>query len=718
MSSQSPYRDPESPSWQNKSQMDTSSPGSDQYPPSTPSAGFPQQPEYAVQQPYPPLSPQPVVGASPYHFCPQCGTRLTPDATSCSTCGKSILEQESHPTGEPAVLPVLSEHTAYGSDEQLAPTLPAQMLHGLASQQEYAPAPPQQPDTLPGASRAIPAYGVTTPPPYRPSHKGGQWKMPKRWRLFALIALIILLLGGSAPFLVLWLSAVLPAATATVAVTPASQHLTKTYTISAVTGTPDASQHQVQARLLSFTTKAQSKTVKATGQGHQDAAQAKGKVTISPSAGTIPAEYLRIPSNSGVKVTIDVTSSISSGSHTFDAWAENTGSSGNIPAYNIDASYQLVSDPNVNFYVQNTQAFTGGQDAHDYTYVQQSDIDDATSTMVSQLTPDAQTSLQQQVRTNEELVPSTMQCDPAIKSNHKALDKATDVMLTVTVTCKGEAYDQQATRTMATDLFGSDATSQLGANYVLVGNMVIGTPQVVTTDEKGVVTFDVSADGSWVYHFSDTQIQTFAQLISGKSFADAQALLLKQEGVKKVSIKTAGGWGSALPTSASDIKFTLVTVPGLQAQSTAQPTTQPTAQPTTQPTAQPTQPGVNTIGKAVQVGNTWVVTVNSVKTSPGSDYTKPKSGNIFVVVDITVKNISSSSQDVSSLLMFNLKDATGQQYTEAFTEFTNPPDGTVAPNSLLQGQLVYEVPSTDHSFTFTFQTDSTGGDIANWNVKV
>lgn len=137
-----------------------------------------------------------------------------------------------------------------------------------------------------------------------------------------------------------------------------------------------------------------------------------------------------------------------------------------------------------------------------------------------------------------------------------------------------------------------------------------------------------------------------------------------------------------------------------------------------QPTAKPAQPVANTIGKAVQVGSTWVVTINSVKTSPGSEFTKPKNGNTFVVVDVTVKNISSSNQNVSSALMFNLKDATGQQYTEAFTDFTTPPDGTATPNSLLRGQLAYGVPSADHTFTFSFQSDFTGSDITEWNVSV
>ena len=97
-------------------------------------------------------------------------------------------------------------------------------------------------------------------------------------------------------------------------------------------------------------------------------------------------------------------------------------------------------------------------------------------------------------------------------------------------------------------------------------------------------------------------------------------------------------------------------------QTTTPQATQVVQQTTTQP-SQPTAtqaPQVNTIGKPVQVGDTWVVTVNSVKTNTGSEFSQPKSGNTYVVVDVTLKNISSSNQDVSSLSMFNLKDATGQ----------------------------------------------------------
>jgi hypothetical protein len=103
MSSQSPYRTLESPSGQNQPQVDTS-PSSDQHPPFPSSAGLPQQPGYVMQQPYPLLPHQPVMSASLYHFCPQCGTRLTPNAMSCSTCGKSIPEPAPTQSASPQVV--------------------------------------------------------------------------------------------------------------------------------------------------------------------------------------------------------------------------------------------------------------------------------------------------------------------------------------------------------------------------------------------------------------------------------------------------------------------------------------------------------------------------------------------------------------------------------------------------------------------------------------
>lgn len=124
------------------------------------------------------------------------------------------------------------------------------------------------------------------------------------------------------------------------------------------------------------------------------------------------------------------------------------------------------------------------------------------------------------------------------------------------------------------------------------------------------------------------------------------------------------------------------------------------------------------VGAQVKVGSTYVVTVNSVKTNAGTDIDQPKSGNTYLVVDVTLKNVSSQEQNLSSLLQFTLKDATGQKYDETITSFATPPDGKVEAGDQVRGQLVYEVPKSQHSFTLAFQADITSDGETIWDMSV
>lgn len=484
--------------------------------------------------------------------CPQCHADLPAGAHFCSKCG----------------FPGVSE--AEPGDEASANQVTA-----------LIPAPSQQPDILPAplaanlVSEATPLQLPSAPPvqPKQPPSKGKRWKMPRRWRLLALIALLILVIGGSMPFFVPWLHSVLPAARATVTITPVSQQMYQVYNIAAVKGTPDPSQHQVplQMRLISYTTPESSLKVAATGQGTEGVTEATGTLTFSQATANFVIYAQSFTGNGGVGLAIDTSFTINPGQTiTLPAHADQPGTIGNVPVDYTNYTSNLAPGPGQpsigSIHVENTVAFTGGQD-RSYTFVQQSDIDDATNTLVAQLTSDAQTSMQQQLHTNEAFADNGMQCTPHTKANHQANDRASDVTVTASVTCKAEAYDVQAARSMAADWLKSDATSQLGTHYALVGDMVIGTPQVSTPDEHGTVTIAFVAQGTWTYQFSETQKQQLAQLIAGKPLADARALLLKQAGIKKIGIISAGGWGSALPTSPNDIKFNVLTVPGLQATS-------------------------------------------------------------------------------------------------------------------------------------------------------
>jgi hypothetical protein len=110
----------------------------------------------------------------------------------------------------------------------------------------------------------------------------------------------------------------------------------------------------------------------------------------------------------------------------------------------------------------------------------------------------------------------------------------------------------------------------------------------------------------------------------------------------------------------------------------------------------------------------------SVKTSTGSTFVNPqKSGDVFLVFLIKVKNISSREQAVSSLLSFTLQDANGQKYTETiYPDAGATLDGKVEPGSLLQGSITYEVPASMKAFTLAFEASIIAQGQVIWNINV
>jgi Domain of unknown function (DUF4352) len=138
-----------------------------------------------------------------------------------------------------------------------------------------------------------------------------------------------------------------------------------------------------------------------------------------------------------------------------------------------------------------------------------------------------------------------------------------------------------------------------------------------------------------------------------------------------------------------------------------------TPHPTPNPSQSDTYPnGDYKVGKTAQVSS-WSLTVNSAKTSYGGPYDSLKPGNIFLVVDVTVKNGTGSSQNVSSAVNFKLNDSTGQGYDETFMTGAKAPDDTaLRDGAKLRGQLVYEVPKSMKQFTFTYQPDFTRSHLA------
>lgn len=127
------------------------------------------------------------------------------------------------------------------------------------------------------------------------------------------------------------------------------------------------------------------------------------------------------------------------------------------------------------------------------------------------------------------------------------------------------------------------------------------------------------------------------------------------------------------------------------------------------------------VGQVVKVGDTWQVTVNSVKTSKGDDFSKPDAGNTYIIINITVKNISSQEQTISSLLNFSFKSADGTKGKDAITLTTGvtpPPDGKVAAGDLAKGDLVYEASASQKTGTLAFEADIISGGQSIWDINL
>jgi serine/threonine protein kinase len=414
-------------------------------------------------------------------------------------------------------------------------------------------------------SGQYPPYDNTPPRPAAKQPMKLREFVAKRGRLLAIILLVVLI-----PPLIFYGLTILPASAATLTITPISKRLTQTYAITAVNGTPNSTMYQAPGYLITFTTPAQTKTVPASGHGHQNATAAKGTLTFSQVGQNSNIQTGQtLTGFDGIQIITDQAFSINVG-QTIDvsAHAVNAGSCCNIGAFDIN--YQanvidvLTNQTKTTVFVANKQPFSGGQDAFDYNFVKQSDIDSVANTFVNQLTKDAQAGVEKQVKPNQQPAVD-MQCKPNIKPNHKVNDRVDNVTVNVAVTCSREYVVPQEVQNAALGAFKNDALTKFGNSYMLSGSAVVNAPSTGTQLSDGDVTFQVKVDGIWYYHFSDNQQQQIIQNILGKSQSSANDVLIHTPGVSKVAIATSGGIGWAIPTSPPSIKFVVVNIPGLQA---------------------------------------------------------------------------------------------------------------------------------------------------------
>jgi hypothetical protein len=354
--------------------------------------------------------------------------------------------------------------------------------------------------------------------------------------------------------------------TATVTIVPNSANLRVTSTITAVTGTPDVRHSQVEARLVRVTTPSMPQTVPTTGKGHKPAMHATGTLTFYNEASyeqTIAAGTV-LTGADGVRIRTDALAIVPAGNPprfgiaTVPAHAVQTGPTGNIASYDVNGLCCTAG-----IAVNNTTAFIGGQNPRDYPAVTQRDLNAVTIPLITTLTRSARDTFQAHVRPNEQETGST-QCTPMVHADHAVGSEASQVTVSVSVTCRGEVYDAQAAKVFAATQLAQMAIKQLGPGYSNVDGVTTTITQVrLLNVHQGTLVVAVQAEGVWSYQFSADRLHAFSRLIAGKSTGQAKARLLGMQGVRAVTIALTGGSGSLLPTNPDQITVKLIIVVGL-----------------------------------------------------------------------------------------------------------------------------------------------------------
>ena len=176
-------------------------------------------------------------------------------------------------------------------------------------------------------------------------------------------------------------------------------------------------------------------------------------------------------------------------------------------------------------------------------------------------------------------------------------------------------------------------------------------------------------------------------------------------GGNKNATATPGTAATAVASVASN-PTTAVTQ---SAASTAAPTTAATAS-ATKPAATATSAAVATTPARAKIGEKvavqgMTVTVTEVRDpAPPTQVSKPKEGNHFVAVDMTIENTDTKPTSYNALYA-TVKDSEGRQYQNTFTDVVNPAlsAGNNSPGDKIRGWVVFEVPVSAKLATFKYE---------------
>src|SRR5450755_2599094 len=254
---------------------------------------------------------------------------------------------------------------------------------------------------------------LISPPPRPSSPRPSRSTIPLWIVIPVSIALVVLLLAGGFVYFVPSIrDRLIPGATGTVLITPASQSVPRSYTVPA---------NNVSVRQVT-SSQAQSQVARASGHNQVQATQAKGQLTFlngafvaqNVAAGTV------IAGKDGMQVVVDNNANMPAaipsgplGKANVASHIVNPGAKGNIPILDIN---QTCCNANSTIFVKNLNPFTGGQDAQNYSFVQQGDVDVVANSLANTLTKQGQNALQGRLNAGERIA-GAPQCVPNVATD-------------------------------------------------------------------------------------------------------------------------------------------------------------------------------------------------------------------------------------------------------------------------------------------------------------
>jgi baseplate J-like protein len=242
-------------------------------------------------------------------------------------------------------------------------------------------------------------------------------------------------------------------------------------------------------QLLSPVTISLSETIVATGRGHQDATYAHGIITFYNGSFTqqVIPQHMIFSTANGIQIATDQAITIPPGNPpnygqaTISAHVINPGAAGNISAGAINTICCATSVKAVN-----TEAFIGGKNARDYTFVSKQDIDNGIPPLKQAVFIQAQAALKAQTLAGQVFI--SLPCTSTANTNHRSGEEANSVTITVLETCAGIAYSQTSLQEKARQLV------YIPPGFMLVSFQVHTIDTTILPSQKGVtVTVAITA---------------------------------------------------------------------------------------------------------------------------------------------------------------------------------------------------------------------------------